>query len=62
MKNLRRQRVQPAVVPAERLAYTERIQMDTRYVDALIVYAWGLTVMFGVMYVKGPRIFKRRKK
>jgi hypothetical protein len=36
--------------------------MATRYVDALIMLAWGLTVFFGTMYVKGPKLFKRRRK
>ena len=52
----------PAFFPAERLVHTERIQMATRYVDGLIAFAYFATVFFGTMYVKGPKLFKRRSK
>ena len=55
-------RSSPAFFPAERLVHTERITVATRYVDALSVYAWAMTVLFATIYVKGPRLFKRRKK
>ena len=42
--------------------YTERLQMATRYVDGLIAFAYFATVFFGTMYVKGPKLFKRRSK
>jgi hypothetical protein len=36
--------------------------MATRYVDGLIAFAYFATVFFGTMYVKGPKLFKRRSK
>ncbi len=52
----------PAFFPAERLVHTERMCMATRYVDGLIAFAYFATVFFGTMYVKGPKLFKRRGK
>jgi len=55
-------RSSPAFFPAKRLVHTERLQMATRYVDALIAFAYFSVVFFGTMYVKGPKLFKRRSK
>ena len=55
-------RSSPAFFPAERLVHTERLQMATRYVDGLIAFAYFATVFFGTIYVKGPKLFKRRSK
>jgi len=55
-------RSSPALVPAERLVHTGRVSMATRYVDGLIAFAYFSVVFFGTMYVKGPKLFKRRGK
>ncbi len=55
-------RSSPALFPAERLVHTERMGMATRYVDGLIAFAYFATVFFCTMYVKSPKLFKRRSK